>query len=226
MKHAVILSSARTGSTFLGELLKQHSRVHYGAELLDGVTDLATAKAKVEASKERGKERGRDCHIWKLQNHQAQAVPGLMAWLSQQEGLTAITLCRRNLLEQYVSGVVAHKRGKYTLRVGDELEPVPPFHICQGELQSFMDGEIAWQQQVQETFSACDGFLSLTYEELAANYQRVCSKIFRVLALKPIPVTPTMLRMRGDHVRRQVLNWDGLVSTFAHTRYGEYGFRR
>lgn len=233
-RQAVILSSVRTGSTWLGELLEQHPDVAYGGEtLLDQASAINAGTApklwdSVFAEQQIRQQIGlcpKPIYLWKLQSWQSLVFPGLLDVLIADKSIPIIFLRRCNLFEWYVSIKVSEKRQIFTKRIGEVVPDVPPFEIDVSELRSYMEHEMAWWREVFSKLKTHGvNYACLAYEHLCENPQVPADIAFNVMGLKPVPVRSTTLKMQTRGLRAQVSNYDAVVDALRNTPFLSFGF--
>lgn len=217
---AVIFSSVRTGSTWLGETLYQHPDITYVEELMLGKLHLSEDQ-RLEIVQESLRACGTPWHLWKLQSYQSWL--GLLEGIESDTGIAVIFLRRENLLDWHVSLLVSQQLKIYTRRLGDVIPEVSPFEIDPQGLQHEMDKELAWWAQIREWFTDREMYIETTYDRLREDYDGEADRLFRFLGLSPVRVQTTMLKMQERDSRNMVTNFTELQELFGAT-YGEYGF--
>lgn len=233
-KRAVILSSVRTGSTWLGETLRQHPAITYDEELLlEASTVLSgsgqrfnaqTAWAYVQSFADMAKT---TWHLWKGQSYQLtdkRLLPDFLDKLIRDPALAVILLRRENLLHWFVSIKVSEALQVYTRRVGDVIPEVEPFEIDPDEIEHYMKVEMAWWKLAREAFPDRPRYTETTYAALCRDYVGEAARLFRFLDLNPVGVKTTTLQMRTRDPRRQVTNYEALCERFRGTEYEKHGF--
>lgn len=223
---AVILSSARTGSTWLGESLSQHKSVTYDKELLLDLTKSPEADQTTDAARQIIERHASACrtplHLWKLQQWQSRMFPGLLESLKFDR---VIFLRRENLFEWYVSNQVAKHRRVYTKRLGDVLPDVAPFPVDPKDMERAMTAELEWWGLVRYLHQHRRDFTQVTYDELVKNYDECIESLLTFLSVNPIPVFSPMLKMQERNPRSQVTNFYEVQDYFRGSAFYKYGFQ-
>lgn len=238
-RKAVILSSVRTGSTWLGETLAQHPAVTYDEELLleastveSGMGHHFDAEVALNYVQAFADAAPTSWHLWKCQGYQAlnerliepASKPCFLERLANNRSLAVIFLRRLNLFHWFVSIKVSEQLKVYTKRIGDEIPEVEPFEIDADEIEHYMRKELAWWEIVQGGFSDRPRFAVTTYEAMCQDYDGEAARIMQSLDLNPVSVKTTTLKMQTRDPKRQVTNYDELVSRFQGTDLADYGF--
>lgn len=218
---AIILSSVRTGSTWLGESLNQHPAITYDKELLLEVRDRGEQE-KIDYLVEHLRVCATQWHLWKLQAYQAWL--GLLEGIETDRDTAIVHLWRDNIFNQYVSAKVGEQTKVYTRRVGDPAPDVEPFALDADDLEHFMEKEFAWRKTIRSWFTERDRFFELSYEKLCQDYQNQLRLIFEMLDLRPVSVFTPTLKMQERDQRKLITNYRELCDRFRGTKFENCGF--
>jgi len=236
-RRAVILSSVRTGSTWLGETLGQHPAITYDEELLlEGPTVAGNTGPAVKQAYDADEAWNyihsfvdmatTSWHLWKLQSYQALDPPimGFTERLAADKKLAVIFLRRENLFHWFTSIKVSEKLKVYTKRVGDDLPEVEPFEIDGDEIEHAMKAELAWWELVHDLFSSRPCYIEASYEMMCHDYEGESARIMREMQLNAVYVQTRSLKMQTRDPKRLVTNYADLCVRFSLTEFAKHGF--
>ena len=229
----MIACAARTGSTMLVRTLRSHPGLVMHGEVwgermvgLDGpLARECEADPAAFAALERARfEHPEACMQRFLDAHAAQAVgfklkfdelvrpewSGIRELVETDADLRIVFLHRRDLLRRYLSHqVVLRQTGVTHVPVGGVLPAVAPFAVdiedCLRDI-----AETRRRRREFEAAFAAHASLHVAYEDLAADPQVQCDRVFAFLGLAPAPVqvaTERIVRMPPEAL---VLNYGEL----------------
>ena len=226
----MIACAARTGSTMLVRTLRSHPALLMHGEVwgermvgLDG--PLARACEADPASfdaLERARFRHPDACMQRfLEGHGAQAVGfklkfdelvrpqwrGIRELVEADADLRIVFLRRRDLLRRYLSHqIVLQQTGVTNVPVGEALPEVVPFAV---DIDDCLR-DIAETRRREHEFAAAfaaHASTQIDYEDLAADPQAQCERVFAFLGLAPVPVTVATERIVRTPPETLVLNY-------------------
>lgn len=239
MIRAVILTTQRTGSTFLMECLGSHPEIHCADEILNGQPDSRIPPARgpfrhfikfariartgawlpafrLEQFYGRGRSRVR---CFKAMYNQL-ARPLVLRYLLSHDEIRVIHLSRQNLLKVYVSTLLMQKR-----RVLQATRPVAPVWIRVDPHKAvvFMRTARARYERYEALF-ARHSRLSVTYESLfdgvrlrAATASRICD----FLGVSRHPMQSAIVKLNPSSLREMVTNYDELAEAVTRSEFAE-----
>lgn len=236
---AVILTTQRTGSTFLVECLRSHPEIFVSGEILNGMPDRPGPSyrgpfkqvVKVANMIRRGAwyppfrlgrfYSGQDgkVRIFKAMYNQL-ARPFALSFLQGVEGLRVIHLSRHNLLKVHVSTLLMPKR-----RQLQAVAPTEPVWIRVDPNKA-----IARMRQARASFQKFDDAfarkarLHIHYEDLVdgprlqpATGERICE----FLGVSQLPMRSRLIKMNPESLRDMVTNYDELADAISKTEFAD-----
>ena len=231
----MIACAARTGSTMLVRTLRSHPGVVMHGEVwgdamvgLDGPLALEceadpAAFAALEASRFAHPD---DSMRRFLQPHGAQAVgfklkfdelvrpqwSGIRQLVEADQGLCIVFLHRRDLLRRYLSHqVVLRQTGITNVPVGGALPDIAPFAVDVDDCLRDIAETRARTLEFEAAFAAHPS-MQLAYEDLAADPQAACDRVFDFLGIESAPVRVATERIVRTPPEALVLNYPELRS--------------
>lgn len=229
----MIACAARTGSTMLVRALRSHPGLLVHGEVwgdalvgLDGPLARAceadpAAFAALEAS--RFDEPAATLRRF-LEPHGALGVgfklkfdelvrpqwSGIRQLVEADQGLRIVFLHRHDLLRRYLSHqIVLRQTGVTNVPVGGALPPVQPFAIDVEDCLRDIARTRARTREFEAAFAAHPS-LQVVYEELAADPQAECERVFDFLGVAPVAVRVATERIVRAPPEALVLNYDEL----------------
>ena len=229
----MIACAARTGSTMLVRTLRSHPGLIVHGEVwgdgmvgLDGplareCEDDPAAFAALEAS--RSEEPAETLHRF-LDPHGAQAVgfklkfdelvrpqwSGIRQLVEADADLRIVFLHRHDLLRRYLSHqVVLRQTGVTNVPAGGDVPAVAAFDVDIEDCLRDIAETRARMREFAAAFAAHSS-LQVIYEDLAADPQAECERVFDFLGVAPVPVrvaTERIVRMPPEAL---ALNYDEL----------------
>lgn len=229
----MIACAARTGSTMLVRTLRSHpALIVHGEVWGDGMVGLdgplarecegdPAAFAALEAS--RFEEPTETLRRF-LEPHAAQAVGfklkydelvrpqwgGIRRLVEADAGLRIVFLHRDDLLRRYLSHqIVLRQTGVTNVPVGGEVPGIAPFDVDVEDCLRDIAETRARTRAFEATFAAHPS-LQVVYEDLAADPQAECERVFDFLGVAPVPVRVATERIVRAPPEALVLNYDEL----------------
>jgi LPS sulfotransferase NodH len=236
---AVILTTQRTGSTFLMECLASHPEIHCAGEILNGQPDspippprgpfrhfvkfarIARTGAWLPAFRLEqfyGRGRSRVRCFKAMYNHLAR--PFVLRYLLTHSEIRVIHLSRQNLLKAYVSTLLMQKR-----RILQATTPVAPMWIRVNPHKAIAFVRKArTRYERYEALFAQHARLPVTYESLfdrtllrAATGWRICD----FLGVSRHPMQSGIVKLNPESLRDMVTNYDELAEAVTHSEFAE-----
>lgn len=237
---AIILTTQRTGSTFLVGCLQSHPQIHCITELLVGAhleppAFLRTSRFGTKASRflmsggwypTRAMRRfyaegDRPVRVFKAMYNQV-SVPWTLRWLTRNTDIHVLHLSRRNLLKLHVSRLLMPTR-RNRIWEPHTTEPLPPVatRVDPAAAIAQMRQARADYQRFEELFRAHPR-LPLVYEDLIegqrlapAEGRRICD----FLGVADRPMGSSLIKMNPESLRVMVTNYDELAAELAPTEF-------
>ena len=237
-KRFVVVATARTGSTFLINLLNAHSQVLAFGELFRSpdtigwdVPPYAGFESKHLLSLYQSDPRAflteavfrrwpRSCKAvgFKLFYYHARAMPFATVWdhLAQDREILVLHLKRRNILAQYLSLRLAHKTNVWSAvpRGRERREPIRlDSDACRRHFE--------WVRRLE---AECDAFFSrhvmttIYYEDLTARIDAEITRIQNALGLSEEKLGLSSMRQRTS-LSHAIANYSELKDSFADTQW-------
>lgn len=236
---AVILTTQRTGSTFLVECLNSHPQIECAGEILIGVPEVP-----------RSGYRGRFQPFYKLMNivrtgawrpgnrmkkffsdgqakarifkamYNQLAHPVSLRYLRQHEDVRILHLRRHNLLKVHVSRLLMPKRKRLQAtapveRVWVHVDPKAAIESIRAAKRRYEHFELLFQNHQR---------LPITYESIiegqflqAETGRRICD----FLDVAQHPMQSRLMKLNPESLREMVTNYDELADAVARTEFAD-----
>lgn len=236
---AVILTTQRTGSTFLVECLGSHPDIECAGEILIGAPDaprpqyrgrfkqlakvaaIFTSGAWLPARRMAGFYAAGSARVraFKAMYNQL-AHPFALRYLRENRDIRMLHLSRQNLLKNHVSRILMGKR--------DRVQAVSPVdavrtHVDPQAAIAAMRATRARYEHFESLFRE-HARLPLTYESLfdgqhlnAATAARICE----FLGVAPHPMKSKIVKLNPESLRDMVTNYDELAEAVSRTEFAE-----
>jgi hypothetical protein len=125
-------------------------------------------------------------------------------------GLHIVFLHRRDLVRRYLSHqVVLRQTGVTNVPVGGALPAIAPFVVDVEDCLRDIAETRARTREFETAFAAHPS-MQLAYEDLAADPQAACARVFGFLGIAPVPVRVATERIVRTPPEALVLNYDEL----------------
>ncbi|MBZ0151177.1 MAG: DUF6473 family protein [Planctomycetes bacterium] len=232
----LIVSAGRTGSNLLRSLLDSHPAAFCGGEVFNkdfvakqgvpwpiGDTKqdpelrtlmLENPGAYYDRLLRIAKDAGYGAIGAKLTYENGASHPAASERLAGDPRIRVIHLQRKNLLRQYVSLQRAFATGQWTAGTA-AATPLPPVEIDFVKCVWFFLRNRELQATADRVF-ANHPKLTITYEELSADPQRVGRQCVEFLGLDPsVPLKVGQKKSATDTLREAIANYDELKAQFA-----------
>jgi len=237
---AVILTTQRTGSTFLVECLRSHPEIECAGEILIGVPEVILGP----------RYRGRFQSLYKLWNiaktgawlpgnrmerffssgeakvrvfkamYNQLANPFALRYLRGHKEIRVIHLCRENLLKVHVSRLLMPKR--LQLQATSPVEPVW-VHVDPAKAIAAMRKAQERHEYFERLFER-HARLPISYEKLidgaslqADSARRICD----FLGVAQYPMKSKLVKVNPESLRDTVTNYDELASVVSRTEFAD-----
>ena len=239
---AIILTTQRTGSTFLVDCLQSHPEINCITELLVGAqleppAMFRSSRTLTKASRfimgggwwpTRAIQRfststGKPVSIFKLMYNQASNRPTLN-YLTRDKGIHVLHLRRNNLLKMHVSQLLMPKK-RNAIWEPHTTEPLPPVktRVEPAVALEQMRKARARYQEFDERF-AQHRRLPLVYEDLIENQRLRPSEGRRIcdfFGVDDHPMQSRFIKLNPESLEAMVTNYDELASVIAKTEFAE-----
>jgi LPS sulfotransferase NodH len=240
---AIILTSQRSGSTFLGRCLAAHSSIRSHGELLIGADIKAPAPLRGRRlltnvyryviirgwnpvgimERHYVREEAPVVLFRAMYNHVDNR--GVLNYLTAHKEIRIVHLRRDNLLKQHVS--------KLLLGVKRERawQPHTDHKIPVVSVQVSPERAIRDMQRVRDNFIRFEKLLShhrkteLVYERMYHGQtlsQEAWEKISDLLEIESVPIAADLVKMNPDDLRPMVKNYDELAAALAGTEFERF----
>jgi hypothetical protein len=237
---AVVLTTQRTGSTFLTECLRSHPEVECGGEILNGQPDVPREayrgpfKQAVKAWNILRRGAWRPSHrmeryfcggqakvrAFKIMYNQLRR-PFAESYLVDHEEVRVIHLRRHNLLKVYVSELLMPKR-KHLQATGGQVEAVW-IRVDPAKAIARLRRAKAEYERFDTAFHR-HRRLPVMYETLIEEdhlqpdtAQRICD----FLEVAPYPMKSRITKLNPESLRDMVTNYDELASAISRTEFAD-----
>jgi LPS sulfotransferase NodH len=245
----VIFSRGRTGSNFLGWLLRSHPQIRHHGEILgedylrhrhfrNQINRIGVVPYFEWATRRMFTERvvGVKFLYWQLEPDHARRwnvpeIPSLLPVLEQRRDLRIIHLKRRNRLATLVSWKLAQRTDRWAqLSRGGESQPVRPrdsvygdvtVNLSYDECQAEFAQVEKWEQLYDATFAE-HPFLEMYYEDLVADRRGETTRALEFLGLEGRELKSRLRRQNTRALEDVVENFAELQRRFANTPYAEF----
>lgn len=236
---AIILTTQRTGSTFLVGCLGSHPQIECASEILVGDPDvpaeqyrgrfkrsakfsrLVTSGAFLPGHRMSRFFRGGTARVRvfkAMYNHLAN--PFALRYVQRNEDIRILHLKRCNLLKVHVSTLLMPKRSRV-----QALAPVEAvlIHVDPAEAIASMRKASDLYDRFEDLF-ARHPRLPVTYEELFdGQYLRAdtAARVCGFLGVEQRPMTSRIVKLNPESLRDMVTNYDELVDAVSRTEFAD-----
>lgn len=232
----IVLSTQRSGSSYLGALLNSHPRISACEEIFmpKNENDIsyrtyrtASLKRRISHVLARRKlifayldelvdmQGDVDAFGFKLMYGQARRYPEVVDWCKDYQ-VRVVHLIRRNTLKMIVSREIARKRGVYlSMRSLKPIKVVLNTKRLALELES-LESMVDKYRKVFR--SNC--YLDVEYEQLISNCDGETNRILRFLGIEPDgPLRSKLVKTSSDSLMELVENYQHVCATLRGTPY-------
>lgn len=226
----IVLSSQRSGSTLLCELLGSHPDVVMAKELfkLSGegrnldhkryVPEKGSAEAFLADFFRSDDAAGIRAKGFKLMLNQFKAHVGLREFLKQEE-ISVIYLERRNLLKQHVSRQAARSSLLYHAEKASDGRPLV---LATNNLIEQLEQMETDRDELRSLASSCNALL-LTYEDLVAERNSTLEEAQRFLRLEPFSeLASPLIKILSPDLNQSLANYSQVHALLDKTRFSQY----
>ncbi len=239
---AIILTTQRTGSTFLVGCLQSHPDIHCITELLVGAhleppAFLRTSRTGTKAARfimsggwypTRAMRRfyagsAKPVSIFTAMYNQV-SVPWTLRWLTRNTDIHVLHLSRRNLLKMHVSQLLMPTR-RNRIWEPHTTEPLPPVTTRVDPATALDEMRKARQafRHFEDLFRAHPR-LPIVYEDLIENQGLRRSEGERICGFFGIPyrsMQSSLVKMNPESLRVMVTNYDELADAVSRSEFAD-----
>lgn len=244
MTRAIILTTQRSGSTFLVSCLQAHPDVLCRGELLIAGMGMKTPRMleghrhavklvrflwtgawhSTRTMRRFYEIEGPKAHVFKAMYNHLQP-PWTLNYLRSRKDIRIIHLRRRNLLKQYVSYLLMGQRREQRW-LPNTTVPVPPLRI-----RVSPDRALKYFRRMQEFYPrfeqlfADHPILPLVYEDIVEAQQLKHDVAFQLCDFLQVPrrlLTSELIKINPERLWEIVTNYDALSSTLRQTKFAEF----
>lgn len=237
----VVLSTQRSGSTFLATSLSSHPRIHCYEEIFlctnhDPETYLTYRTASLNRRLAHlfqrkqlideylldlytANEHSGDAVGFKLMYPQIRQLPEIVAWI-KEHNIKVIHLIRQNTLKVIVSHQAAKKRKLYHLT--QPLTHISKVHLTPRKVKSSL---VYLTQQVQKyrRIFADNPYLEVAYESFVAHQNYETQRILQFLRIEPfVPLTSPLVKINPDSLSDLIENYEEIARTLHGTTFERF----
>jgi hypothetical protein len=243
MTRAIILTTQRTGSTFLEDCLESHPQVFCVGELLINGINVRAPQALMRwryaaklyrfvvggawhptALMERFfSSQDKPVKVFKaMYNHVS--PPWTLNYLRNDRELRVIHLQRRNLLKMYVSKLLLSKK-RVKAWQPHATSPVPPVstYVSPQAALASMRKARALHDRYDRAF-AQHAKMAIAYEEMIENgalSPRVSAAVCDFLGIAHHPMASRLIKINPDNLRAMIANYDEVAAVVSRTEFAE-----
>lgn len=252
MQKYILLTSQRTGSTYLEQCLNSHPEVRCFGEVLIGygghykkypprvlkkyrrartlwqavMSGALLNPEKTIKNALSSEEVGLKSIGFRLMYNQMRRDKRVWNHVKNIENLKVIHLYRKNLLKQFVSLKLMHdqsKYGRFSAHAYAKSEIVK-INVDASEAMSFVVGSLAERRAMSDRFS-CFPSISVYYEEMVAEgglSSNLNCEIEGFLGVKKFNMSSNQKKMNPTVLEHYVENYDELKKTFLLSPYSNF----
>lgn len=245
-KRFIVLAGARSGSTFLKNMLKSHPSVVCFGEVFNqskiqwDMHDFNKRYNTPEIKQARdanltgfadyvfdlASETGAQCAGFKLLYRHFGYSPAhkmLIPYLHENEDIQIIHLKRHNSFKRFCSLQIANKR----VSMGKTMNAYRPDDVEEKmSIEVNPENCLTYLKKSALNAAKYDGLFAnrsihqVSYEELAANTSKVMAGILHFLDLKPAPLTINTHKVRKQPISEVVTNYDEVAAFLTDKGFG------
>jgi len=236
----VILTTPRTGSSYLRQLLRSHPRViGYGELFNPGKIEFNTPgfdnrNKALRRLRDRDPAafletqifRGYPAHIaavgFKVHYFQLDLPRSRAArdYLASMPGLLVFHLARRNLLRAYLSSVVMERTGVTGIMSPAERR-APRVALDPGDCIRYFEHTVRQRSAYQQLFAATR-LVPVVYEDLTDDFRAETTRLLAILGVEPAALTAKTVLQEVRPLREAITNYDDLRAALAGTPWAEF----
>ncbi len=242
MTKAIILTTQRTGSTFLVECLDSHPEVYCLGEMLAGghvwVPDFVY-KSRYATKAYRYLSSGAAFSTWMMNRYFARAdrpvmvfkamynhirPPWTIRYLREHPEIRILHLRRHNLLKQFVSHqLIAVKRDKV-------WQPHATAPVTPASITISSEAALQYMRRLRAEYDAHEQLfngharLPLCYETMVGGQSlrpEVAREVCEFLGIGQQPMRSTLIKMNPVDLRSMVKNYDELAADIGRTEFAD-----
>ncbi len=236
----IILTTPRTGSSYLRQLLRSHPRViGYGELFNPGKIEFNTPGFD-NRNKALRRLRDRDpatfletqifrgypahvaavgfkVHYFHLDLPRFRAACDYLASLS---GLLVFHLARRNLLRAYLSSVIMERTGVTGIMSPTERR-APRVALDPGECIRYFEDTVRQHAAYRSVFASAR-LVPVVYEDLKDDFHAETARLLAILGLEAAPLTAKTVLQEVRPLREAITNYDDLRAALSGTPWAEF----
>ncbi len=240
MTKFIVLSTQRSGSTFLVTSLSSHPRIHCYEELFlhtnhdpEAYLTYRTANMGRRLTHLFQRKQLIDKYLldiyspngnntqavgFKLMYPQIRQLPEIVD-LVKEQNIKVIHLIRQNTLKVIASHQAAKKRKLY--HITRPLDCISKVHLTPRKVKSSLV-YLTQQVQMYRQVFANNPYLEVTYESFVANRDYETQRILKFLQIEPfVPLTSPLVKINPESLSDLIENYDEIVrilrgTTFEH----------
>lgn len=233
----IVISGARTGSTYLLERLQSQEKILGGFEIFKPVANKRhPAAAHIDevftgsdpiAFIEKILARVKDechCYCFKLFYSHMDFWEGGVLWeyLGARANTTLVHSLRRDRLAQFLSLRKAEMTDQWQLRTGGVAKDCPPFRVDPERLQNFLNYQEKQVERTRSLYKNNSNYHELYYEDLIENEQRELQAICNRPGLKYRHKEIGLCRQRTGSPQQLITNYAELSEYFSETGHARH----
>ncbi|MGH8243808.1 MAG: hypothetical protein ACRETY_10715 [Steroidobacteraceae bacterium] len=239
---AIILTTQRTGSTFLVQCLASHPQIHCITELLVGAhleppalvrsSRIFTKAARFlmaggwhprRAMRRFYQSSDKPVSIFKAMYNQV-SNPLTLGYLTRNKDIHVVHLRRRNLLKMHVSQLLMPEK-RNAIWEPHTTEPLPPLTIRVDPAAAIDEMRRArLKYQHFENIFVGHRRLAVVYEDMLDNQRLRPSegrRICEFLAVEDHPMHSSFIKLNPESLEAMVLNYGELAATVSRTEFAD-----
>ncbi len=154
-------------------------------------------------------------------HYQNARFKGAIDRILNSQQLSIVRLSRINKLDTILSEVVALKSGRWIARVEDTPVDQPVFIDPDYCLHKFLEFEL--EDKIFDEICENRNHISITYEELFANFDPTIQKVTDFLSVEAVPLYPIITKQRKNKtLEESITNYASLKKRFESSKWQGY----
>lgn len=234
----IILSSQRSGSTYLQILLNSHPEIIVGGEIFNPTPQHLIEKGHIPEDKIKLKDSDPEEYLnWFFLsgNKYPAKVMGFRLFyehgkterekiwkiLKETHNIRIIHLQRKNLLRQFVSLQLAEKTSRWLRKESEEIYKYEPILIDYKQCLKYFRKQKRKSQRALDFFESSQ-ILEILYEDLDAVPVRVTDEVTGFLGLDPAELSCDLGKQNFQSLSEVISNYVRLKNRFQDTEWEVY----
>lgn len=212
----LVITSPRTGSSLLCELLRQHPDVTVRGEALSpqgdngiaGITERARIRRHLEHHLAAQRSEVPGAKIFHADLERAHLGPDdLCEWFPD---VFPVLLYRESLPAQYVSWMQARATRQWQLPPGADRRELPLLRFDPDRFRAFREDERRRLHEAYERFRRQGSLAVVRHEDLVDDPTAVATAVWRTFGLEPVPLRQMGRRRHSTYrsISERLSNWD------------------